>query len=199
MKRHTSLFYALFFFMLWPFVVSVLAMDNARTDTRSARKLFPVKSDGKYGFIDSHGKLLIPATFDEATGFSDGLAAVAINRKWGYIDETGKIIIELKYATYGNNQFSEGLAAINEGDYSNGRWGFINTKGTVIIEPVYELAGFFMEGLAFVVSNGKRGFIDKQGDLIIEPKFEIAQWFSESCKTYWGKVGIYKQCRCICY
>lgn len=58
--------------------------------------LLPVHVNGKYGFIDKTGKVVIPQ-FDEAFGFDDGLATViwigyGAARKEGYIDKTGRYI-----------------------------------------------------------------------------------------------------------
>ena len=76
--------------------------------------LFSVIVDGKYGFIDRTGKLVIQAQFDEfGSGFledpwAEGLAAVCVGDctatkersaggKWGYIDSGGKMIINPLY------------------------------------------------------------------------------------------------------
>ncbi|MBW4679932.1 MAG: WG repeat-containing protein [Microcoleus vaginatus WJT46-NPBG5] len=99
------------------------------------------------GYIDETGKLIIPAQFNgtgvfpgdarhvpyfKADGkFSEGLAAVEIQRKWGYIDKTGKMIIQPQYEAAG--AFSEGLARVNVGGEWNdmhnfiegGKWGYI--------------------------------------------------------------------------
>ncbi|MDB9310688.1 WG repeat-containing protein [Aphanizomenon sp. CS-733/32] len=37
--------------------------------------------NGKWGFINNSGQLLIPSKFDDALSFSEGLAAVTINGK----------------------------------------------------------------------------------------------------------------------
>src|SRR6266851_5143804 len=43
-------------------------------------------NDGKYGYMDRCGKLVIPYTFQGAEDFSEGLALAEKGRKWGYID-----------------------------------------------------------------------------------------------------------------
>ncbi len=48
--------------------------------------LAPVKNNnGKVGFIDKRGHWVIPAQFEKAKPFSDGIAAVKIKGKWGFI------------------------------------------------------------------------------------------------------------------
>ena len=39
----------------------------------------------RFGYIDKTGKLVIPAQFDDADNFSEGLAGVYTHGKWGYI------------------------------------------------------------------------------------------------------------------
>lgn len=54
--------------------------------------------DGKWGFIDKSGNIVIPANYDSLyVGFNDGLAGVEIDGKWGMIDKTGKIVIPIQY------------------------------------------------------------------------------------------------------
>lgn len=47
---------------------------------------------GKYGYINSLGKIVIPLQFDQAFDFSNGLATVRIDEKYGYIDFSGKYV-----------------------------------------------------------------------------------------------------------
>ncbi len=39
----------------------------------------------KYGFIDMAGNEVAPCIFENASDFSEGLAAVSVGEKWGYI------------------------------------------------------------------------------------------------------------------
>ena len=54
--------------------------------------LAPVKTVGKWGFIDKTGQMVIAPQYDEAYPFSDGLASVELGKRAGYIDKTGKYV-----------------------------------------------------------------------------------------------------------
>ncbi len=56
-----------------------------------------VKKEGKWGFIDTDGVLVIQPAYDDARSFSNDLAAVKVGNKWGFIDPEGKLVIEAAY------------------------------------------------------------------------------------------------------
>ncbi|KAF0249676.1 MAG: KWG repeat protein [bacterium] len=72
--------------------------------------LAPMLVDGKYGFIDKKGKVVIDFQFDFARSFSDGLALVKLEDYYGFIDKEGKIVIKPQFASA--TSFSDGLAAV---------------------------------------------------------------------------------------
>src|SRR5215510_5682971 len=79
---------------------------------RPASRLRPIQQDGRWGYIDSTGKIAIEPQFSWAEEFSGGLATFENeDGKHGYIDETGKIVIEPKFDNW--TEFSEGLAAVS--------------------------------------------------------------------------------------
>lgn len=59
--------------------------------------LAAVKKDGKWGFANADGEIVIPCAYEAAKSFSYGLAAVRTEDKWGYIDLNGKFIIPASY------------------------------------------------------------------------------------------------------
>lgn len=141
------------------------------TDGNIKFKHGKLETDGKWGFKDKQGNIVIAAQFDYAHGFSEGLAAVRINDNWGYIDTTNRIVIKPKFRDA--KGFHEGLAAI----YINDKWGYIDTTGRVIIKPKFEDAQEFHEGLAVVMKKGKYGYINKKGKMIIKPHYDQADCF----------------------
>ena len=52
-----------------------------------------VKIDGKWGFIDNQGQLVLEAEYEDAKSFQNGYAPIKKNGKWGYIDINGNIVI----------------------------------------------------------------------------------------------------------
>jgi len=62
-------------------------------ETKQSIKLFPVEKEGKFGYIDKTGNVIIESQFDSAWDFSEGLARVSIEGKYGYIDDTGEYVI----------------------------------------------------------------------------------------------------------
>lgn len=70
--------------------------------------LSPVIKDGKWGFVDEMGEIIIPFEYDEAEPFSDGLAAVRKGNYFGYIDYNNNVIIDFKFVKVW--PFANGLA-----------------------------------------------------------------------------------------
>ncbi len=168
--------------------VCTLCCHLALAQQSSREGLFVVQKDGKSGFIDRTGKVLIPIQFDSANNFHEGLALVTMNGKKMFIDATGKIVFNAAYDII--NNFSEGLAAVNLGQtripniglISNpGKWGYIDKTGKLVIPMKFTHAEDFSEGLA-AVTNGDRdhgAFIDHSEKIIFTLPLDVTLGFHE--------------------
>lgn len=57
-----------------------------------------IKKDGKWGYIDTEGNILVEPQYSLAKPFVNGLAAVCVNGKWGYISKNDyKLVIPAEY------------------------------------------------------------------------------------------------------
>ena len=79
--------------------------------------------NGKYGFINTEGKEVVPPKYDKVRIFSEGLAGVKLNGLWGVIDKEGEAVVPIKYDLIGG--FRDGLAQVE----LNGKWGVIDKEG----------------------------------------------------------------------
>lgn len=93
--------------------------------------LAPVLSstNGKYGYINEIGQLVIPTKFDGASEFeANGLAAAALNNRVGIIDTRGSFVIEPVFAEVG--EFIGDLIWVREScGEAKGAWGYVDHKG----------------------------------------------------------------------
>ena len=72
-------------------------------DVLSTNTLFVSKKDGKYGFVDKDGKVVVDYIYEEALEQNKyGFAAVKKNGLWGSIDKDGKVVQEPKYKLTNN-------------------------------------------------------------------------------------------------
>jgi len=69
-----------------------------------------VAENGKWGFSDEIGHLLIAPQFDEAHDFHEGRAAVKFDGKWGFINRLGITAIEPKYTDVSDFHHGTALA-----------------------------------------------------------------------------------------
>ena len=59
--------------------------------------LLAVEIDGKWGYVNTKGDIVIQALYDEAAAFHDYKAVVLINEKMQLIDDKGKNILSKSY------------------------------------------------------------------------------------------------------
>ena len=100
----------------------------------------------KWGWINTSGEIIIPAQFEDANQFSEGLSLVKKDGKWGYINQKGEMVIPPKFEDAGD--FFSNRAFVQE--EKDGLYGYINRKGEYVIAPQFKKAKPFSNGLAIV-------------------------------------------------
>jgi len=148
-------------------------------------RLFPVyvregRSRKRYkaGYINCAGEIVIPAQYEDAYPFRNGLAAVKQAGLWGIINRRGDFAIAPVHRR--PLVFTEGRAefpTLNEKD--GDKQGVISSTGEIIVNPRYKSVSHFSDGLACVCDGQLYGFIDLDGNQVIPPFFEDARGFSE--------------------
>lgn len=95
----------------------------------------PVKRDGKWGYLDAGGELVIPCDWDDAWRFGPaGTAVVTRNGKRGLIDREGGILLKPEWDGM-LNLAPEGYGAVRKG----GHWGLIGRDGRQVTPTIYQL------------------------------------------------------------
>lgn len=150
--------------------------------------LFPVRKNGRYGYIDIHGNLRIRCQFYGAGHFSEGMAKIR-NEKglWGFIDKTGKTVIPciFRYENSHSEEFSNGLdlCVFMDGNIINLADSYTSS---------FNYADLFTEGLARVKNkDGLFGFIDRNGNSAIPCSFKFADFFSDGLAMVQNKDGLF--------
>jgi hypothetical protein len=157
-------------------------ISKANFDWARHSGLALARRDGKRGFIDRTGNVVIGFRFSHARQFSCGLAYVALDRHHsGYIDPAGQWCLGPFKEWSRLGDFSEGLASFREVARAGegARYGYMNLKGAVALKPRFESAHLFSEGLAAIKIDGLWGYIDHAGKTVVEPRFEEARPFCE--------------------
>lgn len=166
---------------------SVLAVGQ-----QNKSRLLSIEHNGKCGYIDKTGSIIIIPQFDTCWHFSEGFAGVIIGGKLGFIDETGRFISEPQF-NYDLVYFSEGFATVRSGDPRKGKEkrGFIDTTGQVTFLPSVTSIYDFSEGLAVFEKAGRRGYLDRNMKVVIEPKYKYAASFYDGLARVQDEKGSY--------
>ena len=133
-----------------------------------------VERNGKWGYIDTKGHVIIPLNYENARSFGEGLAPVKQNGKWGYVDKSGHVVISgyFEYAcSFGSSIKNLAEVKLNE------KWGYIDRTGKIIVQCIYDDTKELTDGMAAVKRDGKWGYIDEYGREMISCKYYDAHYF----------------------
>ncbi len=72
--------------------------EEKESDVFPSNTLFVSKKDGKYGFVDKNGSVVVDYIYDDATSQNAfGYVAIKKDGKWGAVDRNGKVVQEPTY------------------------------------------------------------------------------------------------------
>ena len=150
-----------------------------------------VAKDGRWGFIDMHGELVVPLRFPEPSreGFSrHGLVKVLLHpgrdpadrnvrsMGYGYIDTHGNVVID-KDDYDRVDAFQDAMDEPLARAVKDGRTGYLDTRGKLALGWYAAGTSFGRDGLAAVKVDDKYGYVDRQGRFTIAPAYEDARRF----------------------
>jgi hypothetical protein len=128
--------------------------------------------NGKYGFIDHAGKIIIQPQYIWAEDFWHRLGTVYVCGQYVSIDSSGNLL-PLRVAIPGH------LEPRQEGK----KVGFVNADGRFEISPTFDDALPFSDGFAAVQIGDLWGFVDATGRQVIHPQFDAAYYFNQGVAT----------------
>ncbi|MBX3232024.1 MAG: WG repeat-containing protein [Labilithrix sp.] len=156
-----------------------------------------LRANGKFGFQDEQGKVLVTPKYDHAVEppEGEGLGIVCLGGglcdrsdnheptrlehlggKWGAVDERGDEVVPLEYDELGHA--GHRILIANRG----ARIGLLDERGTVITPIEYSWIAPFSEGLAMcrrAEGEQRNGYLDTTGAVAIPCEYADALTFSE--------------------
>ncbi len=129
-----------------------------------SNQLFPVMKDGKWGLIDTTGKVIAKPTYKDIMVTTEGLYGVRYdNNKYGFIDKKGKVQVAFDYDEV--RPFNNGLSIVSKGQ---GKLGVIN-RFNAKIAPCYFTEVNILPAtkqLELVDSSGNKFVLNANGDCV---------------------------------
>jgi hypothetical protein len=153
----------------------ITTLDSIETCRKFQNNYAAVQVNGKWGFINTNGEIVIKPQYLSCGDFNEGLAFAKIDSSetlFGFIDEKGNWAIKPTYS--GASDFYNGIAKVEQKEL----WGYIDKEGNIIVNPQFDWATDFNDQYATVKLGEKWGYIDNSGKYVINPQFDWAGNFS---------------------
>jgi hypothetical protein len=147
------------------------------------------RSAGKWGFIDTEGKVVVGAQYESVESFQNGFCKVKKEGKFGYIDQAGQVVIPTDYQYL--SAYAQELVAVQ-----NKKFGLITNKNKVLIKPEYDFLSLALKKADKLLwkarKEGKWGIIDSKNQIIVPFNFSKIEDFSGSFAIVWqgNKIGV---------
>ena len=143
-----------------------------------SQRLYPFPQDGKWGYIDKSGTIVVKATYNSAGHFIEGMAKVAkINDRdeylYGFIDVTGREVIPPKFVIV--SDFDGGSARVKIRE----KYFYLLKNGTVLTRNAFDDVYAATNGMSIFKQGDKFGYADADGNIVLSARFTRAYNFSE--------------------
>ena len=127
---------------------------------------------GKYGVVDSTGRIILPCKYDWVEIVEPNLFQIEKGDKGGAVNQRGDIVIPFvyKHLRYLGDHYVEAK--------KQSLYGVISTKGHEILPFVYEQIFDYDNGFFALEKDGKWGVVDSLGNVVIPLNYETQHiWF----------------------
>ena len=124
------------------------------------------RQNGKAGFMDRAGAIVIPAVYNDVSQDHRGRLYVVINGQWVGIDRDGNVVDHPQHGEV-YRTCPSGLSLVNH----HGKFQFVGPDGNPTTETVFDAAlGWFRCDRPSTVQLGERwSFVDTEGRLMFDP------------------------------
>lgn len=183
--------------VVWPAADGLIRVNKGGYRIPDSR----MKSNGKYGYADTLGQVVVPPAYDDAADFGNGHAVVG--RKagdgrmlYGLIDRSGRVVVPLEWERLGGVR--DGGCVARTGTAAEREFSLADTLGYVR-SLGYDYCSDFSNGLARVgvgayvekenvagitlrdayEFRGKFGYIAPDGRIVIPVQFDDARDFAQ--------------------
>lgn len=192
--------------VVWPADCGLMMVNKGGERFHDWRR----KSNGKYGFVDTLGQVVVPPSYDYASRFSNGYAIVGMKDESGkllsgVIDRTGRVVVPLEWKHLGNVR--DGIIVAYNGDGNDRVFSLVDTLGNAR-RLEYNYCDDFAGGMSVVgvgtykekeqgfkrsgyLFQGKYGYITPDGELAIPVQFDEARDFADDGLAPAGMQGKY--------
>ncbi|MBI3483364.1 MAG: WG repeat-containing protein [Bacteroidetes bacterium] len=139
--------------------------QNTEEVFRESEGFIGIKKDGRFGFVDTTGRLRIANRYDSIGEFHESLAAIKLIGRWGFVNASDHVAINPNYDIA--SSFQSGKAIVSR----NKKFGIIGKEGNVILPIRYDNIERQSDSFLLTLA-GLKGRADHDGNVTIEPRFD---------------------------
>ena len=151
-------------FLIGLLLVSGFVMAQAQTE----EMLLPVKINGKWGYINTGGKIVVDAVYDYTEAFEmKRFAKVLKDGAVKIIDRKGNVLQGLKFDDM--QVIDDSTLAIQK----EKKWGAATIDGKILVEPIYEKVSRSNTNNAFLYKqDDKNGLVGRDGKILVPAQYD---------------------------
>ncbi len=146
------------------------------------------ESEGKWGAMNSEGKIIVKSMFTYGFGYNEGVGCFASKAETLYFYDSDGDLISSEFVIpkkgFGAFRIQNGITLVSNGEKNL----VMKASGTVIDIPSdYEVIGC-SDGIILLRKGQKYGYMDSYGIWVTAPEFTNASYFSEGLAIANGSV-----------